>query len=81
MLHPWATFSNVNTDHYETYASTVSLLAAGTIFMPTEFLHGLYDGGAGPGLEDYWNAMRASPRGGGRIPVGASSTRACCAPT
>ncbi len=65
VLHPWTTFSNVNTDHYETYASTVSLLAAGTIFMPTEFLHGLYDGGAGAGLEDYWNAMRASPRGAG----------------
>ena len=33
--------------------------------MPTEFLHGLYDGGGGAGLEDYWNATRASPRGAG----------------
>ncbi len=31
------------------------------IYMPTEFLHGLYDGGAGAGLEDYWNMMTASP--------------------
>ena len=27
------------------------------IYMPTEFMHGLYDGGAGAGLEDYWNMM------------------------
>jgi hypothetical protein len=25
--------------------------------MPTEFLHGLYDGGAGAGLDDYWKLM------------------------
>ena len=30
------------------------------IYMPTEFLHGLYDGGAGAGLEDYWRLMTAS---------------------
>lgn len=31
------------------------------LFMPTEFLHGLYDGGHGAGLEDYWRVMSASP--------------------
>lgn len=31
------------------------------LFMPTEFLHGLYDGGHGAGLEDYWKVMSASP--------------------
>jgi Glycosyl hydrolases family 2, TIM barrel domain/Glycosyl hydrolases family 2, sugar binding domain/Glycosyl hydrolases family 2/Beta galactosidase small chain len=30
------------------------------IYMPTEFLHGLYDGGAGAGLEDYWQMMMSS---------------------
>ncbi len=30
------------------------------LYMPTEFLHGLYDGGAGAGLEDYWRMMSAS---------------------
>ena len=35
------------------------------IYMPTEFMHGLYDGGAGAGLEDYWNMMRASKLLGG----------------
>jgi len=36
--------------------------------MPTEFLHGLYDGGAGAGLEDYWKIMtRSRFLGGGFI--------------
>jgi hypothetical protein len=35
------------------------------IYMPTEFLHGLYDGGAGAGLADYWNLMSRSPYIGG----------------
>ena len=29
--------------------------------MPTEFLHGLYDGGIGAGLRDYWDVMGRSP--------------------
>ena len=33
--------------------------------MPTEFLHGLYDGGAGSGLADYWDVMRQSKVSGG----------------
>ena len=28
--------------------------------MPTEFLHGLYDGGIGAGFEDYWDVMLKS---------------------
>jgi len=27
------------------------------IYMPTEFMHALYDGGAGAGLADYWSMM------------------------
>ena len=65
VLHPWATFGGINTDHYETYASTVAILGRNVVFLPTEFLHGLYDGGGGAGLEDHWNAMRASPVGAG----------------
>lgn len=30
--------------------------------MPTEFLHGLYDGGHGAGLRDYWELMMSNPR-------------------
>lgn len=61
VLHPWATFSHVATYHYRTYPETVRLCAGPEIFMPTEFLHGMYDGGAGAGLEDYWNVMYRSP--------------------
>jgi hypothetical protein len=35
------------------------------IYMPTEFLHGLYDGGAGAGFEDVWNLMQHSKYVGG----------------
>ncbi|MGN6552797.1 MAG: glycoside hydrolase family 2 protein [Verrucomicrobiota bacterium] len=35
------------------------------IYMPTEFMHALYDGGAGAGLEDYWRMMTASKYLGG----------------
>ena len=61
VLHPWALHSGVNTDHYETYESTVKLSNGPDIFMPTEFLHGLYDGGIGAGLRDYWDVMGNSP--------------------
>ncbi|MFF8191055.1 sugar-binding domain-containing protein [Streptomyces bobili] len=51
-------FGGINTDHYETYDSTRRILQEqGDIFMPTEFLHGLYDGAAGAGLDDYWKLM------------------------
>jgi beta-galactosidase/beta-glucuronidase len=65
VIHPFANFSNINTDHYPSYATTLSSLGGNTLFMPTEFMHGLYDGGGGAGLEDYWTAMRGSPRGAG----------------
>jgi hypothetical protein len=65
VLHPWATHDGVNTDHYEKYDSTVRLSAGPEIFMPTEFLHGLYDGGIGAGFRDYWDVMGRSPTVGG----------------
>jgi hypothetical protein len=61
VLHPWGIHSGINTDHYERYDSTVRLSAGPEIFMPTEFLHGLYDGGIGAGFRDYWNVMGRSP--------------------
>jgi hypothetical protein len=61
VLHPWALFSGVNTKHYPDYALVVKLAAGPDIFMPTEFLHGLYDGGIGAGFADYWKVMGRSP--------------------
>ncbi|HTV19101.1 MAG TPA: glycoside hydrolase family 2 TIM barrel-domain containing protein, partial [Polyangiaceae bacterium] len=65
VLHPWETFSDIDTNHYENYASTTAILGGTTLFMPTEFLHGLYDGGGGAGLDDYWRATLASRVGAG----------------
>jgi hypothetical protein len=65
VLHPWAIHGDINTDHYENYDSTVRLSAGPQIFMPTEFLHGLYDGGIGAGFRDYWDVMGGSPTVGG----------------
>ncbi len=58
--HPWAKFGNIDDPHYPDYKSLVRGLAGNLVYMPTEFLHGLYDGGHGAGLDDYWNAMRGS---------------------
>ncbi len=65
VLHPWENFNGIDTDHYENYESTKKKLGNSTLFMPTEFLHGLYDGGHGAGLNDYWNLTLASPMGAG----------------
>jgi hypothetical protein len=65
VLHPWENFGGIDTDHYERYDSTRKKLSGSTLFMPTEFLHGLYDGGHGAGLNDYWNLTLASPMGAG----------------
>ncbi len=65
VLHPWELFNAVDTKHYPDFADLTKRLAGPHLVMPTEFLHGLYDGGAGAGLEDYWNAISASPVGAG----------------
>ncbi|MEX2399764.1 MAG: glycoside hydrolase family 2 TIM barrel-domain containing protein, partial [Rhodothermales bacterium] len=58
VIHPWETFGQINTVHYQAYDCCAGTLFHGReIFMPTELLHGLYDGGHGAGLEDFWNAM------------------------
>ena len=62
VLHPKSTFSNVNAAHYPNYAALQSNLAGADVFLPTEFLHGLYDGGGGASLDDYWTLMQSSPR-------------------
>lgn len=65
VLHPWENFNQVNTAHYRKYPEAAKILAGSDIYLPTEFLHGLYDGGAGAGLWDYWELMRHSKLGAG----------------
>lgn len=48
----------MDTKHYPGYKYVDNALNKGNlIYFPTEFLHGLYDGGLGAGLDDYWNLM------------------------
>lgn len=65
VLHPWENLNGVDTAHYRNYEISRKKLGGSTLYMPTEFLHGLYDGGHGAGLDDYWNLMYASPLGAG----------------
>ncbi|WP_161488034.1 glycoside hydrolase family 2 TIM barrel-domain containing protein [Sedimentisphaera cyanobacteriorum] len=72
VIHPtpsWnspSVFNGIDTAHYCSYEDFIKRLAKReNIFMPTEYLHGLYDGGHGAGLEDYWKAMMKSPVGAG----------------
>lgn len=65
VIHPWSWFREFETKHYPDYHKLIEMLASDAIVMPTEFLHGLYDGGHGAGLEDYWNAMREAKNSAG----------------
>ena len=58
VIHPWALFNGMDTQHYREWNYGQDVFFNGRdIFFPTEFLHGLYDGGLGAGLDDYWNLM------------------------
>lgn len=62
VIHPWQDYGLFNTYHYMTYNYLASDgFRKRKIFMPTEFLHGLYDGGHGAGLDDYWFRMWNDP--------------------
>lgn len=62
VLYPWANRNGFETKHYRSWGETAEYMRQKEIFMPTEFLHGLYDGGHGAGLEDYWQLMMSNPR-------------------
>ena len=66
VIHPWQLFGGFDTQHYREYNYGIGNYMNGhDIVMPTEFLHGLYDGGHGAGLEDYWEAMWNTPKSAG----------------
>lgn len=66
VVHPWELFGGIETQHYREYNYGIGTYEHGhEILMPTEFLHGLYDGGHGAGLEDYWESMWHNPLAAG----------------
>lgn len=66
VVHPWQLFGGFDTQHYREYNYGIGNYNNGReIVMPTEFLHGWYDGGHGAGLQDYWEAMWHDPLSAG----------------
>jgi hypothetical protein len=62
VIHPWERFNSTDTKHYPEFnAVTNSVLYGTDVYFPTEFMHGLFDGGHGAGLDDYWNEMMKHP--------------------
>ncbi|WNJ17954.1 glycoside hydrolase family 2 TIM barrel-domain containing protein [Pontibacter sp. G13] len=62
VIHPWNIFRKTNTLHYMYFHGLYNdTEAQDRVLFPTEFLHGLYDGGHGAGLEDYWQVMWDHP--------------------
>lgn len=66
VIHPWDRFRGTNTKHYPDYNYLQNnFLYDDAVFFPTELLHGLYDGGLGAGLDDYWNIILRYPNAAG----------------
>ncbi len=65
VLHPWEKFGGIDTSHYPIYSVVQSKISGTDLYMPTEFLHGLYDGGHGAGLNDYWQLLGRTEMGAG----------------
>jgi hypothetical protein len=62
VIYPWLLRNGVDTHHYPEYDYAIGRFINGNDpFMPTEFLHGLYDGGSGAGLDDFWSKYETSP--------------------
>ena len=62
VLHPWQTFNGFSTEHYRGYDYGMGTFWHGReIVLPTEFLHGMHDGGQGAGLSDFWEQIWKTP--------------------
>jgi hypothetical protein len=66
VIEPWSVINGTNTKHYPKFDYVKNALNNGKeIFFPTEFLHGLNDGGHGAGLDDQWSFMLSKPLSAG----------------
>jgi hypothetical protein len=63
VIHPWLNEAGkINTSHYRSFECCAGRYLDGPeLVMPTEVLHGLYDGGHGAGLRDLWERMLKNP--------------------
>ena len=63
VVYPWLHRNGVDCFHYPTYEFGINRFTYGKdVFMPLEFLHGLYDGGHGAGLGAFWRNYSTNPR-------------------
>jgi hypothetical protein len=66
VIHPWEKFNGTDNKHYPDYNYIQnSVLYGKEVFFPTEFMHGLEDGGQGSGLDDFWSLMLKHPHAAG----------------
>lgn len=79
VLHPDELLGDIETQHYPNWEELSEVLDEATwrnrlwglraieppLVMPTELLHGLYDGGSGAGLEIFWRRLSDHPLGVG----------------
>lgn len=62
VIYPWLLRNGADTHHYPDFNYAISRYVSGNDpFMPTEFMHGLYDGGLGAGLDGFWRKYESSP--------------------
>lgn len=62
VIHAWADYDNLDTHHYPAYQTGIARFNNGyKVFLPAEFMHGMYDEGHGAGLEDFWKKWKESP--------------------
>jgi len=62
---PGNAINGIDCNHYEGYYSSQKIMADTNLYMPTEFLHALQDGGGGAGLEDMWELHWRNKKGAG----------------
>lgn len=62
---PGNAFNGIDCNHYEDYYSTGKIVADTNIYMPTEFLHAMNDGGGGAALADFWELHWKEKKGAG----------------
>ncbi len=66
VIHPWGIYDKTNTFHYlPHHGLAYDGYAKDKVSFPTEFMHGLYDGGHGAGLDEYWKVMWNMPLSAG----------------